>query len=150
MFTSEQKLHASSQPALENISVLLVSPDADDQTALKKILHNDGWHVRRCNSINEAKGQLEKRTPSIVVCERDLPDGTWKDLLAGAESTGHPAPLLVISRHADENLWGEVLNLGGYDVLLKPFDRAEVTRVLGMAWRQWFRPSASRGAQNLA
>jgi hypothetical protein len=35
-------------------------------------------------------------------------------------------------------LWAEVLNLGGYDVLLKPFDRAEVVRVAGMAWRCWF------------
>jgi len=32
------------------------------------------------------------------------------------------------------------LNLGGYDVLLKPFDRAEVTRVVGMAWRHFLRP----------
>jgi DNA-binding response OmpR family regulator len=48
------------------------------------------------------------------------------------------APLLLVtSRHADENLWAEVLNLGGYDVLLKPFDGAEVTRVVAMARRQW-------------
>jgi DNA-binding response OmpR family regulator len=49
----------------------------------------------------------------------------------------HPPLLLVVSKHADENLWAEVLNLGGYDVLLKPFERAEVVRVVGMAWRYW-------------
>ena len=46
--------------------------------------------------------------------------------------------LLVTSKTADENLWAEVLNLGGYDVLMKPFELGEVTRVIGMAWRQWF------------
>jgi len=81
-----------------------------------------------------------------VICERDLPDGNWKDVHNCAESVSNPPLLLVVSRQADENLWAEVLNLGGYDVLMKPFDRAEVTRVVGMAWRQWLRPASTRAA----
>jgi hypothetical protein len=57
---------------------------------------------------------------------------------------------VVASRHADENLWGEVLNLGGYDVLIKPFDCSEVTRVVGMAWRHWLRPTATKAAPQYA
>jgi DNA-binding response OmpR family regulator len=41
------------------------------------------------------------------------------------------APLLVVtSRLADAYLWSEVLNLGAYDVLAKPFNAREVTHVL--------------------
>ena len=43
--------------------------------------------------------------------------------------------LVVTSRIADEWLWAEVLNLGGYDVLAQPFDREEVTRVVRSAVR---------------
>ena len=40
------------------------------------------------------------------------------------------APVLIVtSKVADEYLWSEVLNLGGYDVLAQPLDRDEVTRV---------------------
>jgi len=67
-----------------------------------------------------------------------LPDGTWKDILRTAETQSQAPLVLVVSRHADDRLWAEVLNLGGYDLLLKPFDRSEVTRVVGMAWRCWF------------
>ena len=42
--------------------------------------------------------------------------------------------MIVTSRLADDRLWAEVLNLGGYDVLAKPFDASEVARVVGTAW----------------
>jgi DNA-binding response OmpR family regulator len=47
-----------------------------------------------------------------------------------------PAPVLVVTSNvADESLWAEVLNLGGYDVLAQPFDGEEVARVIGSAVR---------------
>jgi len=48
-----------------------------------------------------------------------------------------PPPLIVTSRLADERLWAEVLNLGAFDVIAKPFDRMETMRVISAAWRAW-------------
>ena len=48
-----------------------------------------------------------------------------------------PPVLIVTSRLADEYLWAEALNLGAYDVLVKPFDASEAVRVLDSAWRHW-------------
>ncbi len=45
-----------------------------------------------------------------------------------------PTAVVVASRFADEHLWVEVLSLGAYDVLLTPFDRNELFRVLFLAW----------------
>ena len=48
------------------------------------------------------------------------------------------SPLLIVTaRCADDQLWAEVLNLGGYDVLMKPFERTEVIRVISLAWLNW-------------
>jgi hypothetical protein len=38
---------------------------------------------------------------------------------------------------ADERLWSEVLNLGGYNVLAKPLNMKEVFHVVGLAWMLW-------------
>jgi hypothetical protein len=38
---------------------------------------------------------------------------------------------------ADERLWAEVLNLGGYDVLSTPFAAGEVLRACFLAWQSW-------------
>ena len=41
------------------------------------------------------------------------------------------------TRTADEHLWAEVLNLGGYDVLAEPFERDEMVRVVTSARRHF-------------
>jgi DNA-binding response OmpR family regulator len=85
----------------------------------------------------------------IVICECDLPDGSWRDLLRYAEEYSEPLILIVTSRLADEALWAEVLNLGGRDVLAKPFDEQEVRRVLASAWDHRHRPIRARGGQDV-
>ena len=42
-----------------------------------------------------------------------------------------------------------MLNLGAYDVLSKPFDRAEVLRIISLAWLHW-KEEASRRLQKPA
>lgn len=66
-----------------------------------------------------------------------MPDSSWKSLLAALDQLPDRPLLVVTSRLADEHLWAEVLNLGGYDVLMKPFDPQEVVRVISLAWLRW-------------
>jgi FixJ family two-component response regulator len=63
-----------------------------------------------------------------------MKDGTWRDILNQVLSGAEPTPVVVTSRLADEYLWAEVLNLGGWDVLAKPFHEQEVLHVLDSAW----------------
>ncbi len=118
----------------ENITLLAISPNREDRQSLEHILDNDRWTVQSAGTIEEASGLLRQK-PSLVLCEKDLPDGSWKDVFHEARGLDNPPPVVVVSRHADERFWAEVLNLGCYDVLLKPFEYSEVRRVMGMALR---------------
>jgi DNA-binding response OmpR family regulator len=62
----------------------------------------------------------------VLICESNLSDGSWRDVLSGLAAEAAAPPLILVSRLADDHLWAEVLNLGGYDVLSKPFDAREV------------------------
>jgi DNA-binding response OmpR family regulator len=73
----------------------------------------------------------------LVLCDEVLPDGNWKDMLLLLQKQPDPNYLIVTSPTADDRLWAEVLNLGAYDVLAKPFHSNEVFRTIGLAWRQW-------------
>jgi DNA-binding response OmpR family regulator len=137
MLTNKQNIHTALSPP-EKISILLVSPHADDRSALQQILQHGAWFISLCATVSDALPLIRSLSPPLVICERELADGNWKTVLDACGACTHPPLVLVTSRHADETLWAEVLNLGGYDVLLKPFDRREVTRVIGMAWRHWF------------
>ena len=129
------KKSSTRAPAWEKSTLLAVCPNQDDLSSLRDILEADQWTVRQAHTCDEAARFMESETPAVVACENELPDGSWRDLFKLATSLVDPPPVVVVSRHADENLWAEVLNLGGYDVLAKPFERNEVSRVMQMASR---------------
>lgn len=69
-----------------------------------------------------------------------LPKWPWKMALADLQRMACPPQLVVTSRLADDSLWAEVLNSGGYDLLAEPFDRSEVERVIASARRHFDPP----------
>jgi DNA-binding response OmpR family regulator len=124
-------------PADKTVAVLAVSPYREDHARLRGIFTHSNWRIATASSCHEAIRFLQTNRMAVLVCERDLPDGSWKDLLEGLALLPFPPLLVVTSKQADDDLWAEVLNLGAYDVLSKPFDRAEVTRIISLAWLHW-------------
>jgi DNA-binding NtrC family response regulator len=144
MQPTTQKIHTSISHQ-EKFSLLVVSPLKDDRSAVSQILQNPCWRIDHAANLEDACKRLHAKVASVVLCERDLPDGSWKDLLPGLRDLPLIPSVVVISRNADDDLWGDVLSSGGYDVLSKPFDRRELIRVVGMAWRQsYMKNSATR------
>jgi DNA-binding NtrC family response regulator len=124
-------------PADKTVAVLAVSPHAEDHNCLRAIFSHSNWRIACAGNCKEAIRYLQTNRMAVIVCESRLPDGNWKNLLEALMLLPFPPLLVVTSRHADDNLWAEVLNLGAYDVLSKPFDRAEVTRIISLAWLHW-------------
>jgi DNA-binding response OmpR family regulator len=131
--TTLHKLPTNKLPRV-NFTLLSVSPDEDDRHSLQRILSSEGWTVQGVRSVREATRLLAEQ-PNLVLCDRELPDGSWKDIFRIASKLENAPAIVVASRHADERFWAEVLNFGGFDVLLKPFVKCEVARVLPMARR---------------
>ena len=128
------------------VNVLVVSPSAEENRTLSRILNDSAWRLSRVSGYEEAITYLTRNRVAIVVCESELPDGSWRDILLDIRSYSSPPVLIVTSRQADEYLWAEVLNLGGYDLLSKPFDDEEVRRVIANAWTRIGLASSSSGA----
>jgi DNA-binding NtrC family response regulator len=123
-----------------------VSPIESDHRTLAHIFGHTSWDFATAHSVEEASAKLLEAPVPVILCEENLPDGTWKDLLALTERLPNSCYVIVTSQCADDRLWAEVLNLGAYDVLAKPFHSKEVFRVVGLAWRHWLdlRKSAGR------
>lgn len=117
------------------VYVLVVSPFESDHIALAHIFGHTAWRFESARSLREAQPRLMGNCAPVVLCEENLPDGSWKDLLS-LKGIEDPYQIIVTSQQADERLWAEVLNLGAYDVLAKPFHSKEVFRTVGQAWRQ--------------
>ena len=119
------------------VSALLVgAPDAD-RSKLETIFLNFGWKLGCARTQMEARAYLESTPVHVVIVESELPEGGWREILEDLRQNPDPPLLLVTARLADESLWAEVLNMGGYDVLAKPLDAEEVSRVIHAALRHF-------------
>jgi CheY-like chemotaxis protein len=144
-----------------SIVAVSVFPKQEDHAALRSIFRDSEWPIcpssrwtlNACKNLDEALPILESGRIPVVLCERDLRSGTWKDMVEALAPLPNPPYLIVASRQADERLWAEALNLGAYDVLPIPFNTAEVVRTLSVAWVRWIdqhRPMLTRVAKSVA
>jgi len=119
------------------VTVLLVSPLEGDRQSLGGIFAHTNWRLTTAHTLDRAVSSLRSGRYALVICERTLQQGTWKDLLERTLAMPSPPLVLVTGLHPDDRLWAEAINLGAYDVLPKPFDRQEVVQVVSAAWLQW-------------
>ncbi len=121
------------------MTTLIVGLTRTNCALLRKMLA-DGMRAISCVAgFHEASAQISRPETDVVICESDLPDGSWIDVLDAAMARPKPPIVIVTSRLSDDYLWAEVLNRGGYDVLVQPFDEEEVTRVGRLAREYWSR-----------
>ena len=119
------------------VTVLAVSPHVEDHVHLAAIFGHSNWRISNAFGCREAIDFVSNNRVAVLISENVLPDGDWKKLLESLSSLHLPPLLIVAARHATDSLWAEALNLGAYDVLSKPFDRAEVARIVSLAWLYW-------------
>jgi DNA-binding response OmpR family regulator len=119
------------------VTLLAVSPVEEDHACLQTIFSHSKWLLCKASTLASALTILRERQVPVILCERDLLPGTWKDMLEHLSRLPSRPVLLVASRLADEHLWAEALNLGAYDVLAKPFDPKEIFRSVSLAWLHW-------------
>jgi DNA-binding response OmpR family regulator len=118
-------------------SLMAVLSASEDRTELLRIIGPCEWELQWIGTCEEAIDAFHRTSPAIVICDSQLVDGDWRQLWDILAREPKPPMFIVTSRLADDALWAEVLNVGGYDLLLKPFRAEEVIRVVRAAATRW-------------
>jgi len=110
---------------------------------LLNALESCGIEVLPVCNCNEARRMLETQPVQAVVTDTVLPDGDWRRVLEIVEQVRRKIEVVVCSRLGDSKLWLDVLEQGGYDVLVQPYQREEIKRIVeAAAARSYIRPPA--------
>jgi DNA-binding response OmpR family regulator len=111
-------------------------PD-EDRRDLKRIVGPCEWKLIWTDTCAGAVEEVRQSSAPIIISGRVFPDGEWRDIWNRLRT--HPAPPMFIlaSRLADDALWAEALNLGAYNLVLKPFRPEEVIRTVHGALMAW-------------
>ena len=126
--------------------ILSVSPFREDHDGLHAIVEPLNVLMSEACSRRDALLSMASRRFDVILCEAL---SHWQDILSYLAEVLEP-PLLIVTTGMDERLWAEALNLGVWDVLVKPFNRAEVRRVMKSALlRLHTEPPAARHRSEL-
>jgi DNA-binding NtrC family response regulator len=116
-----------------NSLVLFVSPRKEDADRLSQLLSPLPVVFDHVPDLQQARTKLRQGRYKVILTEAALPDGSWPDVLSLTRDVASRVEVIVTDAHADTRLWEEALQLGAFDLLVQPFDRMEVRRILSGA-----------------
>jgi DNA-binding response OmpR family regulator len=120
-----------------SVCAMLVGEYDESRLLIHEIFRDSGWKLIEARDRKAALEHLDRERIHVVIANTETPGWTWRQLLRILSQRVHPPQLIVTSRTADDHLWSEVLNCGGYDVLPEPFRRDEIERVVASARRHY-------------
>ena len=119
------------------VRVLAATPDDRHYQSLVTAISDTGWPLVRSRNIGEALSAVINGEIEVVFTDCDLPDGSWTEMIQALQACRNAPRVIVFSLHADDRLWMDVLQSGGYDLVSIPFNREEISRVGYRAWLSW-------------
>ncbi len=121
--------------------------DAERRLPLIDRLESSGVEVLPVCDFEEARRILRTHPPvQIVLTDEALPDGSWWRVMHEVRENRVNAEIIVCTRVGDPGLWLHVLAHGAYDLLVEPYDKREVRRIIeAAAAESWMRSGAAAG-----
>lgn len=119
-----------------NCSILLIDDDADVLDAYTQLLEQAGYHVSACNNPFDAREQVPKDWPGIVLSDVCMPGCSGIDLMTLFHQDDDLLPILLITGHGDVPMAVEAVKKGAWDFLQKPIDPGKLLTLVDAALRQ--------------
>lgn len=123
----------------DEVTILVVSCSERQHTVLRRMLGLIPWSVHHAYDRETALTLLRRERIGVVLCDRNLADGSWRDVLEDTSEFPVPPRLVVMAEEADVSFCAEVLGVGGHEVLLVPVRLGELVGAGLSAWRSWNR-----------
>jgi len=109
--------------------VLIVDDDGNTREALAALAAAEGFTTASAGSVAEARIQLVRQRPDVVLMDLRLPDGSGMDLFEDLEDRASIETILITG-HASVETAVEALRLGASDYLVKPVNTQRLKSVL--------------------
>jgi DNA-binding NtrC family response regulator len=140
----------------ETIDAVLVHQNSETLALLKAALERQGMCTIHAESQAQARRLLKGLNPApLVFTDTQLPDGTWADIVAGADNAAQPVNVIVVARIVDTRFYVRAIEAGAFDFIAPPFAARDLAYIVQSALndvtaRRTARPTSSAKAGTLA
>jgi len=114
---------------------MVVSSDLFHRRNIADILNRQGADCICAASLRETFDLLARQSIELVFCDRDLSDGSYKDLLQAYRFNSYSPKVVVISPDLETDDVKEALMLGAFHVISSPCRPTDVEWMMIQAKR---------------
>ena len=104
--------------------ILIMEDDMALNKGLCKALTTDSRQLISCTDIRSAREQILCSTPSLILLDINLPDGSGLDFLKEIKKGSDPIPVILLTANDTDLDIVNGLELGADDYITKPFSLA--------------------------
>ncbi|MGH8218315.1 MAG: sigma-54-dependent transcriptional regulator [Steroidobacteraceae bacterium] len=108
---------------------LIVDDDPDVVEWLQEVARMEGFTIARAHSLRDARIELGRQRPDVLLTDLRLPDGEGIELMRELEKPD-ATEVIVVTGHATVDSAVAALRAGASDYLVKPADLERVQAVL--------------------
>jgi two-component system response regulator AtoC len=109
--------------------ILIVDDDVDSVMALKHIIAKEGFVVASAANLAQARAEIEKCMPDVILTDLMLPDGKGLEIF-GDEPPPSNVQMILMTGFASLETSIEALRLGFKDYLTKPVNLQRLKNIL--------------------
>jgi len=109
--------------------VLIVDDEPNTRAMLAEVVSEEGFTVGVAQDLREAKIQMVRQTPDVILTDLKLPDGSGMDLFQALDPK-IPVEFILITGHASVESAVDALRLGAADYLVKPINMQRLKTIL--------------------
>jgi CheY-like chemotaxis protein len=117
------------------VRILIVSMSLDDRLVLEALGRQYAWELRFTSSPRESFNLAAQSHFDLILCDRSQYGYPWREVMERLASISRRSCILLVSPVSDDYLWGNVLQHGGYDVLIRPLHEKAVLHSIDAAVR---------------
>jgi DNA-binding response OmpR family regulator len=102
------------------LKILALSMFLEDRFVLERLGRQHDWELQFTSSPREGLKLSSQSHFELILCDRDQPGYPWREVMYRLAACSPRSCIFLVSPVSDDHLWRDVLQQGGYDVLIRP------------------------------
>ena len=112
------------------MKVLVIDDDKDVRRATRDLLEAEDISVAEAEDAESGAVLLERERFDATLLDLSLPGVSWWEAVELVRRVAPWTRLIAFSAYADWDIFAHALELGAWDVIMKPYQSSELIRIL--------------------
>lgn len=119
------------------IPIVVLIVDDQDRRVVSNTSRHQTWEAYFAESCEHVSSMASRMAAPIILLDRDWLGTEWRAAVQSFAALPHHPCIVLVSGVRDAYLWQELVRRGGYDILPKPIQADDVSRVVKLATSYW-------------